>query len=243
MDRQLDFFIMISSLVGIVGNGGQGNYAAGCAFQDAFAHYRMNKGLPAHSIDCGMIESAGYVSENPEIFRHLSSRGWAPVKLQKLLAVISSIVAAPAHTVKSCQTLIGLSGSKYRSAAILGDAKFSHLRQPSYISDEHVGVSKDINVRKALSEALTHARAMNITRDALLVKISQLLSIPVNQISASQTVTELGADSLVAVELRNWIAKELDAAVQVFEIMRSSPIIILASLLVERSSLINHKEL
>jgi len=37
---QLDFFICFSSAVSVLGNGGQGDYAAACRFQDAFAQAR-----------------------------------------------------------------------------------------------------------------------------------------------------------------------------------------------------------
>ena len=242
-DIPLDFFIMVSSLVGIVGNSGQCSYAAGCAFQDAFAHYRRSKGLPAHSLDCGMIESAGYVSENPDIARHLLSLGWVPVKLHEFLAVLNTIITESTCSGDECQILVGLSGSKYLSGTILRDAKFTHLQLKSHISGEYIQGCDDANVRRALCKALTPARALDLVQNALLMKISQLLSIPLHEISPSQTFVELGADSLMAVELRNWISKELDAIVQIFEITRKSPIIIFARLLVERSSLVSLKPL
>ena len=37
-EDHLDFFVMMSSLTCIMGNPAQSNYAAGNAFQDAFAH-------------------------------------------------------------------------------------------------------------------------------------------------------------------------------------------------------------
>ncbi|THC88924.1 hypothetical protein EYZ11_011625 [Aspergillus tanneri] len=40
LTQHLDFFILLSSAAGIVGNSGQANYAAGCTFQDALARYR-----------------------------------------------------------------------------------------------------------------------------------------------------------------------------------------------------------
>ncbi len=41
----LDFFIVISSAAGIVGNRGQAAYAAANTFLDAFAQYRTRLGL------------------------------------------------------------------------------------------------------------------------------------------------------------------------------------------------------
>lgn len=55
---QLDFFIMLSSLVGVAGNVSQANYSAGGSFQDALARYRNARGLPAVTLDLG-ISSVG----------------------------------------------------------------------------------------------------------------------------------------------------------------------------------------
>jgi amino acid adenylation domain-containing protein/thioester reductase-like protein len=50
----LDFFIMCSSLSGIIGNAGQANYAAANTFMDALAHMRRAQNLPATSISLGL---------------------------------------------------------------------------------------------------------------------------------------------------------------------------------------------
>ena len=49
----LDFFTMLSSISGIVGQKGQANYAAANAFLDSFAGYRKNQGLAACSVALG----------------------------------------------------------------------------------------------------------------------------------------------------------------------------------------------
>ena len=87
--KPLDFFIMLSSCAGIIGNDGQANYASACTFQDAFARYRTRLGLPTRSLDLGMIESTGYVSENLESLRFLTAQGFKPVRSDDFLALLN----------------------------------------------------------------------------------------------------------------------------------------------------------
>ncbi|WYZ42298.1 hypothetical protein EsH8_V_001193 [Colletotrichum jinshuiense] len=62
-DNEIDFFIMLASFTGYFGNAGQTNYGAGCTFQDALAHYRHSEGLPAVSLDLGIIHDVGVLAE------------------------------------------------------------------------------------------------------------------------------------------------------------------------------------
>ncbi|THC89224.1 hypothetical protein EYZ11_011330 [Aspergillus tanneri] len=209
----LDFFILLSSAAGIVGNSGQANYAAGCTFQDALARYRVRLGLPAHSIDLGMIQSAGYVAENPEAVQFLREQGYAEVELDQFLRLLM-----PQH---------------------LLDPKFKHLLSSDHESNKPATTNSNLNVRTALRDAKTKQDAVKIITDALVLRLQQLLSMGSKDISQSQSITELGADSLVAVELRNWISREMDAEVQTLEVLQHIPITRFATILASRSTLVS----
>ena len=62
----LDFFVLFSSAVSVLGSPGQGNYAAASAFLDAFAHFRRHHGLPAISINWGPWADVGLAAEATE---------------------------------------------------------------------------------------------------------------------------------------------------------------------------------
>lgn len=74
-DMPLDFFVMHSSIVAILGNPGQCNYAAGNSFQDSFAHYRRSLGLCGQSINWSTL-SLGMATENKELEQNFRSQGF-----------------------------------------------------------------------------------------------------------------------------------------------------------------------
>ncbi|MFI9629694.1 type I polyketide synthase [Streptomyces sp. NPDC052042] len=75
--HDLDFFVLFSSIAGIVGNGGQGGYAAANAFLDALAHQRRAQGLPATAIAWGSWGSGRMMGRHAE--EHLTRRGILPM--------------------------------------------------------------------------------------------------------------------------------------------------------------------
>ncbi|WP_255545709.1 ketoreductase domain-containing protein, partial [Micromonospora tarensis] len=61
-DQPLDFVLFFSSVQSFVGSGGQGNYAAACAFQDAYARHLRALGQPVTVLNWGYWGSVGVVA-------------------------------------------------------------------------------------------------------------------------------------------------------------------------------------
>jgi hypothetical protein len=78
-DDPLEFFILFSSAVSVLGSPGQGNYAAANSFLDSLAHHRRARGLPASSINWGPWTEVGLVADG-DILAGTPHRGEAGLK-------------------------------------------------------------------------------------------------------------------------------------------------------------------
>lgn len=57
----------------------------------------------------------------------------------------------------------------------------------------------------------------------LTAKLARAMRMSVGDIELSKPITEYGMDSLVAVEVRTWVMKELKSDLSVFDMMSNSP--------------------
>ncbi|THC94693.1 hypothetical protein EYZ11_005838 [Aspergillus tanneri] len=239
--NSLDFFVILSSLGGIIGSKGQANYCAGCTFQDAFARHRASLSRPVRTIDLCAIDSEGYTAENQFAAAHAIRQGSQMMNLEKLLALLDHAISWPLPTeATTAQVVTGarLQDSAHVFGSSEADPRFSHTwerhSRQNVVSDK--GDEGDLFSR--LQEASTQQDALNIVQRAIITRISKLLDVPTTDINPRQTVSSYGIDSLVAVEFRNWILKHLEANVQSFELLSAFSIQELAQIIVERSKFV-----
>ena len=239
--KDLEFFILLSSVAGIVGNTGQANYSAGCAFQDALARHRVSQGLRGTSLNLGMIQSAGYVSENPEVVRLLLKQGFKPVKLEHVFRLLKLAIVEPATKPEDCQIAIGIhydySESTNRTPpAFLRDPRFVHLVGRAATDSDADGGT--VGTKELVREASSYDEALKLMTDALLEKLAGILGLAQEDISPTQRIMDLGVDSLVAVELRNWLVRDLEAEVKVIEILSTDSISVFMEKVSKKSKLV-----
>ncbi|KAH9890251.1 polyketide synthase [Xylariomycetidae sp. FL2044] len=103
-NRQMDFFLLMSSVSGTVGTATESNYCAANSFLDAFALWRRARGQPATSIGLGMISEVGYLHENPEIEALLLRRGLQPLNEEEFLQMADLAIAGSSTHGRSTAT-------------------------------------------------------------------------------------------------------------------------------------------
>ena len=99
---------------------------------------------------------------------------------------------------------------------------------------------KGIAVQQRLKQADSLEQVVELICDALVLKISNLLTITEENMDRKKPVVAYGLDSLVAVELRNWITLDLEANVPLMELMNSPSIENLAGKIATKSRLVDH---
>lgn len=223
---KLDFFVMLSSLVGVAGNVSQANYSAGGSFQDALARYRSALGLPAVTIDLGMVSSVGYVSENEAIGTRLARFGFKPLDEDEVLRLVESALAHPRRQVDDCHIVSGLvtdlSTFNQADAYWSKDRRFTAVARMGMLQGDSKANTADL--KSQLADASSVEDAVALLSTAIAEKLSAMFLVPAEDISPDQSLTEYGVDSLVAVELRNWLASNTGTDVSIFDIMQSSSI-------------------
>lgn len=89
LPSDMDFFILLSSASGVIGNRGQGNYAAGNCFQDALARHRSAAGFKnSVSIDLGPVLGAGMLENDDKTLAILKASGFFMVELDNFLFIV-----------------------------------------------------------------------------------------------------------------------------------------------------------
>lgn len=233
---------MRSSCAGIFGNHGQGNYASASTFQDAFARYRTGLGLPARSLDLGQIDSIGYVSENIASAKFLGGQGYRAVKVDELFALLSYAITTPVPDVHSSQNIVGMPTAslipQHEIPKPLIDARFSHLLQNGATRAGGGAGEEGDNLQQAIREAGSLSGVCRLICDAIVDKLAKVLAVPRDDISTAQTVASQGADTLIAVELRNWFIRDLETNLAIMDILSAKPIVELAADVAARSKLV-----
>ena len=219
----LDFFCLFSSISGILGQPGQANYAGANTFLDAFVQYRASQGLPCTAIDIGAMEGAGYLAENKDLLKKMQGVGFSPVPEIELLQALEPALL-PRAADQSIQ--VNKSGLIDRRNFLLGIVPSIPLSS----SNSSARLRKDIRLAvyhntgnassgsntsdKGFSSFLATAKqdpAIFKSPDTVVLvakeigkKLFGLLLKSDDDVDVSLSLTEVGFDSLIAIEMRAW---------------------------------------
>ncbi|KAL8999563.1 MAG: hypothetical protein Q9169_001652 [Polycauliona sp. 2 TL-2023] len=230
----LDFFILFSSISAVTGQRSQANYAAANNFMVGLALERRARNRPASVIDIGMVVGIGVVTRTEDgegisaMETALRKLDYMPVSERDLHHLLAEAILV-GRSDESPEIVTGL--ESYNTAS--GNKPFWHknLRFSHLIGGTdslQTGLGSAHNVQKSLKEKLTDASgpddALLILEGALLSYLASSLKLSIDSIYTNVPVIDLGIDSLVAVEIRNWIFSEAGHDVPVLKILGGSSV-------------------
>ena len=199
---ELDFFVLFSSIAGVIGTPGQANYAAANSFLDALAHHRRAQGLAATSIAWGGWEGQGMAARLSEADRaRLSGRGMNALAPEEGLELLeAALVAGAPLAVAAAFDLPKLQRAlkQHDDVPTLFRTLFATSSQA-----RSQAAGSGTNLRKLLNETAAEeqeAAVLSILR-AEVAKALEFASP--EDVDVDLPLQDIGVDSLTAVVLRN----------------------------------------
>ncbi len=200
-ELNLSAFVAFSSMAGIVGAPGQGNYAAANSFLDALAAHRRAHGLPGLSVAWGMWE------ETSTMTQHLGERD----KARMSRAGLSALSTRQALELLDAALLTEhpmVVGTRLDRAALAhhSDTLPPLLTQlatrPARRVLEHTDMVSLTGLRARL-EGMTPEQRHGELVELVCSNAATVLGHSTADVNADDAFGDLGFDSLTAVELRN----------------------------------------
>jgi NAD(P)-dependent dehydrogenase (short-subunit alcohol dehydrogenase family) len=246
-DQELEFFVMTSSLVTLIDQPGQGNYAAANTFLESFVQYRHRLGLPASVLGVCPVDDIGFVAENPIIRRKLKSQGLYFLPEREILDYMELAIlnSYPSKAASKITVNDKIASWKTNGHIVMGLRSEVHLNHPdcqtSWRRDRRMGMFHNIteetsddpstlnsNVLRLFlgkaamdPEILVETSSTEYLANEIGARIFRFMMKEEEDIDTSMILTQIGMDSLMAIELRRWWKQTFGLDISVLEIMNS----------------------
>lgn len=226
---ELDFFLCFSSLASVFGNAGQSIYHAANMFTTSLIERRRRSGLAGSVVHVGMIVDAGYVARSTRsganIEEHLRSQFYMPLSEGEFHHLILRAVLAGRPTTSpeeghdsNGEITIGIQRFVDDPDALTRpqwyhDPRLSHMVLPMSSSDSQTSSTGSTGTKKELLSMLETTvsvpGATEIYRQLFCLKVESMMKIPAASVDCAAPLSNLGLDSLLAVEIRAWLLKDM----------------------------------
>ncbi|WP_211834581.1 type I polyketide synthase [Streptomyces asiaticus] len=209
-DRELDLFVVFSSVASVWGGGGQGLIGAANAQLDALIERRRARGLVATSVAWGVIDGFG-VAADATAQEQLRRRGVLPMAPEAAMAALT-------HAVRHDDTLVAVvdidwsafvpAFTSLRPSPLIGDLPGVQEIVDSLRTDDATDESASEFLRElaAGSDAERERALMKVVRENTAIALGHS---GVEAVKPQRAFQEMGFDSLAAVNLRNTLGAAL----------------------------------
>ncbi|BBY09919.1 polyketide synthase [Mycobacterium marseillense] len=203
-DLNLSAFVMFSSMAGLVGSSGQGNYGAANSFLDGLAAHRRAHGLPAISLGWGLWDQASAMTGGLDAAdrARLGRDGILALSSDEAMELFDTALIVDQPFLAPARIDLGA----LRAHAVAVPPMFADLvNAPTRRRvDDSLAAAKSKSALahrlEGLSEAEQHAVLLDLVRSHIATVLGNTSAEAIDPDKAFQ---ELGFDSLTAVEMRN----------------------------------------
>jgi acyl carrier protein len=227
---ELETFVLYSSVSVLVGNPGQAAYVAANAYLESLAQYRRARGLPALAVGWGAIADAGFLTRNAAVADMLKKRsGLEAMPVAEALADLGRLLAG--GTERVCIARLNLP----RLAQVLGGT-----RVPRFAPILPHDAGADGEAAETLAERLKTIPAAE-RRSVIVARICEhaghVLGTGAGRVEIDRPLSEMGLDSLMAVELAEAVEREVAHPVSVMEMLGAGTVGAIADLVLRTLAL------
>ncbi|MEU0452285.1 type I polyketide synthase [Streptomyces sp. NPDC006129] len=227
LDLDLEHFILFSSTAALLGAPGQAHYAAANAFLDGLAHYRRGLGLPALSVGWGPWEAGMAAQLSERLQTRLVEGGFTPLEAGPAFAALDRLLAGPGGQ----YGVFSVDWSRYLNRFPTGRAVVMGEGMPA--GD---GAEAGRRLRRDWLGATPERR-----RELVLAYLRSMLATRLGMSGAAidedLLLHQAGLDSLVAVEVRGQIFRDLDVDLPLTGLLQGKALRLLVDELAERLTL------
>jgi acyl carrier protein len=229
----LDFFILFGSMMGVTGNWSQSAYSAATCFQASLIHQRRARGLVGSIIHLGLVNGIGIIARKGAghinyVKNTTGSYLLSERDVDKFFA--EAIFAGHPQSGRNAELMNGTAMVDPDEYPEIGWFEkpliWNMISYHAKSNAERSGTAEGPSSVKAQFELCTSmAEVLEIIEASLTAKVRSKFSLDADvPLAASTRLQALGMDSLVAVDLRAWIAKEMGVDVPLLEILSGGTI-------------------
>lgn len=229
-NQPLDFFVLFSSASAILSSPLMSSYAAANTFLDAFAFYRRSLGLPALSINWGTWGEAGMAVSFADTTKEKPITVAGTMTNQQGLQALEVLLRQDAPQI----AVMPLDWETWQK-------QYPAFTKAPFLSIVLQPVTETVPATRPRLErtawlAATEAERLPMLQSYLVQQSAGIMGFAADNLDPTQSISNLGLDSLMAVELKNRIEADLAVVIPMVQLLEGPSVNQLAQDVFEKLS-------
>jgi NADPH:quinone reductase-like Zn-dependent oxidoreductase len=235
LDDALDTFVLYSSVSVMVGNPGQGAYVAANLYLEALTQHRRALGLPALAVGWGAIKDAGFLTRNAAVADMLKHRsGLDATPAADALAELGRLIATGTERVSIARYNLQRLGQMLSGARV---PRFKPLIPKGMVAE---GEASETLADRLKVAPPSERRGMIVAQ--ICAHAGRVLGTTGAQMDVDRPLSEMGLDSLMAVELAEAVERDVAQPISVMQMLSAGNIGAIADLVLKTLGLAEESE-